>query len=57
MPGRTFKDVTFEQMTELGLSGLPSGPELADTLAAAIADVFQVSKQAGLIRLGTLRIV
>ncbi|HUY45489.1 MAG TPA: ImmA/IrrE family metallo-endopeptidase [Streptosporangiaceae bacterium] len=57
MPGRIFKDVAFEQMIQLGLSGLPSSPDLADTLAAAIADVFQVSKQAALIRLGTLRIV
>jgi len=57
MPGRTFKDVAFEQMTKLGLSGRPSGPDLADTLTAAIADVFQVSKQAALIRLDTLRIV
>jgi hypothetical protein len=57
MPGRTFKDVAFEQMTKLGLSGLPSGPDLADTLTAAIADIFQVSKQAALIRLDTLRIV
>jgi Zn-dependent peptidase ImmA (M78 family) len=57
MPSRTFKDVAFEQMTKLGLSGLSSGPASADTLAAAIADAFQVSKQAALIRLGTLQVV
>ena len=57
MPGRTFKDVAFDQMTKLGLSSLSSGPASADTLAAAIADVFQVSKQAALIRLGTLQVV
>jgi hypothetical protein len=56
MPGRTFKDVAFDQITKLGLNSLPSGPASADTLAAAIADVFQVSKQAALIRLGTLQV-
>ena len=57
MPGRTFKDAAFEQMTKLGLSSLPSGPASAGTLAAAIADIFQVSRQAALIRLGTLQVV
>jgi hypothetical protein len=57
MPSRTFKDVAFDQMTKLGLSSLSSGPAVADTLAAAIAGVFQVSKQAALIRLGTLLVV
>ena len=57
MPARTFKDVAFQQMTRLNLSSLSSGPAVADTLAAAIADVFQVSKQAALIRLGTLPVV
>ncbi len=57
MPARTFKDVAFEQMTKLGLNHVSSGPALADALAAAIADPFQVSKQAALIRLGTLQVV
>jgi hypothetical protein len=57
MPGRTFKDAAFEQMTKLGLSSLPSGPASASALAAAIADIFQVSRQAALIRLGTLQVV
>jgi hypothetical protein len=57
MPSRTFKDVTFEQMTKLGLSSLPSSPDSVDVLAAAIADIFQVSRQATLIRLGTLQLV
>jgi Zn-dependent peptidase ImmA (M78 family) len=57
MPARTFKDVAYKQMTKLGLSSLPSSPDSADTLAAAIADVFQVSRQAALIQLGTLQIV
>jgi IrrE N-terminal-like domain len=56
MPGRTFKDVAFEQMAKLGRSSIPSGPAFADTLASAMADAFQVSKQAALIRLGTLQI-
>lgn len=56
MPARTFKDVAFDQITKLGLNSLSSGPASADTLAAAIADVFQVSKQAALIRLGTLHV-
>ena len=44
-------------MTKLGLSSLPSGPASVGTLAAAIADIFQVSRQAALIRLGTLQVV
>jgi hypothetical protein len=40
MPGRTFKDVAFDQITKLGLNSLSSGPASADTLAAAIADGF-----------------
>src|SRR6266404_5859691 len=46
MPSRTFKDAAFEQMAKLGLSSLPSGPASVGTLAAAIADIFQVSTQA-----------
>jgi Zn-dependent peptidase ImmA (M78 family) len=57
MPARTFKDVAFDQITKLGLNSLSPGPASADTLAAAIADAFQVSKQAALIRLGTLQVV
>jgi hypothetical protein len=34
----------------------PDGGPRGDTLAAAIADMFQVSKQAALIRLGTLQV-
>jgi IrrE N-terminal-like domain len=56
MPARTFKDVAFDQITKIGLNSLSTGPASADTLAAAIADVFQVSKQAALIRLGTLQV-
>jgi hypothetical protein len=57
MPGRTFKDVAFEQTTKLGLSSLPSSPDSINTLAAAVADIFQVSRQAALIRLSTLQVV
>lgn len=56
MPARTFKDVAFEQIAKLGLTSSPSDPSCAETLAAALASSFQVSKQAALIRLGTLRI-
>jgi hypothetical protein len=57
MPSRRFKDVAFDQMTKLGLNSLPSSPDSAATLAAAIADIFQVSREAALIRLGTLQVV
>ncbi|HXL92238.1 MAG TPA: ImmA/IrrE family metallo-endopeptidase [Streptosporangiaceae bacterium] len=57
MPGRTFKDIAFEQMIKLGLNSLPSGAASAGTLATAIADIFQVSTQAALIRLSTLQVV
>lgn len=56
MPARTFKDVAFQQMTSLSLSSPSSGPA-AETLTAAVADVFQVSKQAALIRLGKLAFI
>jgi hypothetical protein len=57
MPSRAFKDVAYEQMTKLGLGGMSSSPDSASTLASAIAAVFQVSRQAALIRLGTLQVV
>lgn len=57
MPGRTFKDLAFEQMTKLSPGDPSSDPAYGETLAAALADSFQVSKQAALIRLGTLQIV
>jgi IrrE N-terminal-like domain len=56
MPARTFNDVAFDQITKLSLNSMSSGPDSASTLAAAIADVLQVSKQAALIRLGTLQV-
>jgi len=56
MPARTFKDVAFEQIAKLGPTGPASDPSYAETLAAALASSFQVSKQAALIRLGTLQI-
>jgi Zn-dependent peptidase ImmA (M78 family) len=57
MPSRTFRDVAFDQMTKLGLSNLHSSSDSAETLATAVAGIFQVSKQAALIRLGTLQLV
>ena len=57
MPSRTFKDVAFDQIAKLGLSNLHSSPDFAETLATAVAGIFQVSKQAALIRLGTLQVV
>jgi hypothetical protein len=57
MPSRTFKDVAFDQITKLGLSDLHSSPDSAEPLATAIVDIYQVSKQAALIRLGTLQLV
>lgn len=57
MPSRAFKDVAFDQTAKLGLVDLYSSPDSADTLATAVADIFQVSKQAALIRLGTLQVV
>jgi hypothetical protein len=57
MPSRAFKDVAFEQMAKLDTGSPRFGPALADLLAETIAGVFQVSKQAVLIRLNTLQIV
>lgn len=57
MPNRAFKDVAFEHMTKPGLSNMRYSPAFADTLAANIAEAFQVSKQAALIRLGTLQVI
>ena len=56
MPSRTFKDVAFEHMMKAGLTTRSSSPAAAETLASAIASTFQVSKQAALIRIGTLQI-
>jgi hypothetical protein len=57
MPGRVFKDVAFDQIAKLGLANLSTSPDSADTLAAAMATTFQVSRQAALIRLGTLQLI
>jgi len=43
--------------TKLGLSSLHSSLDSAETLATAVADIFQVSKQAALIRLDTLQLL
>ncbi len=56
MPSRTFKDVAFEHMMKAGLTTRSSSPAAAETLASAMASTFQVSKQAALIRIGTLQI-
>jgi hypothetical protein len=44
-------------VAKLGLGNLHFSPDSAEMLAAAIADIFQVSKQAALIRLGTVQVV
>jgi hypothetical protein len=56
MPSRTFKNVAFEHMTKAGPTTRSSSPAAAETLASAMASSFQVSKQAALIRIGTLQI-
>jgi hypothetical protein len=55
MPSRTFKDVAFGHMAKLGSQS--SDAASTDSLAATMAEVFQVSKQAAQIRLATLQLV
>jgi len=43
-------------MTKAGPTTRSSSPAAAETLASAMASSFQVSKQAALIRIGTLQI-
>jgi len=57
MPGLTFKRVASQQTAKLGLNGISPGSSSTELLAAAMADVFNVSKQAATIRLGTLQVV
>lgn len=57
MPSRPFKRVAFHRMTNLGLSSVSTGTTSADTLTAAMAEIFNVSKQAAMIRLETLQVV
>lgn len=57
MPSSPFKRVAFQQMTNLGLSAVSVGTTSADTLTAAMAEIFNVSKQAAMIRLETLQVV
>ena len=57
MPSRLFKRVVFHQMTGLGLGSVPAGSTAAETMAGAMAEFFNVSKQAAMIRLGTLQLV
>lgn len=57
MPSRPFKRVAFQQMTNLGLRTASADTTSADTLTAATAEIFNVSKQAAMIRLETLQVV
>lgn len=57
MPSRPFKRVAFQQMTNLGLSTVSADTISADTLTAAIAEIFNVSKQAAMIRLESLQVI
>jgi hypothetical protein len=57
MPGRAFQRIAHEQMMTIGSGTVPAGCSSADTLAAAMAEIFNVSKQAAAIRLETLRVV
>jgi hypothetical protein len=56
MPDRPFKRLAFQQMANLGLTTVSTGTTAADTLTAAMAEIFNVSKQAAMIRLETLQI-
>lgn len=57
MPARPFKRVALHQMTNLGLSTVSTNTTSAETLTAAMAEIFNVSKQAATIRLETLQII
>jgi IrrE N-terminal-like domain len=57
MPGRLFKLIAFQQMTNLSLGAVPTGSVAADTLTAAMAEIFHVSKQAAAIRLESLQVI
>lgn len=56
MPDRPFKRLAFQEMTSLGLTTVSAGAAAADTLTAAISEIFNVSKQAAMIRLETLQV-
>lgn len=56
MPGRPFKRLAFQQMTNLGLSTVSAGTAAADALTAAMAEIYNVSRQAAMIRLETLQV-
>jgi len=44
MPSRPFKRVAFQQMTAFGLSSVSTGTKSADTLTAAMAEIFHMSQ-------------
>ena len=56
MPRTLFKRVTFQTMSAAGVVEVMIGSAAAQALAAEVAAVFQVSKQAAAIRLETLKI-
>jgi Zn-dependent peptidase ImmA (M78 family) len=57
MPSRPFKRVAFQQMINLDLSTVSARMTSTDILAASMAQIFDVSKQAAMIRLETLQVV
>lgn len=57
MPSRIFKRVALQQMSNLGLGPILTGAASADALIAETAEAFDVSKQAAMIRLETLKVV
>jgi hypothetical protein len=56
MPRATFKSVAFQRMSADSMTDVTVGSPAADTLAAELAALFSVSKQAAAIRLETLKI-
>lgn len=53
MPKRIFRRLALARIADLGTTDLSSGSPEADTLAAGLAETFEVSKQAATIRLVT----
>lgn len=57
MPSRIFRRVATQQISEFNMSSVSSGTIDSTTLAAAMSELFKVSKQAATIRLESLNIV
>jgi hypothetical protein len=57
MPRPVFAAVCRAEFARLGVERIDQRTPLADTLARRMAELFQVSRQAAAIRLGTLKLL